>query len=278
MSDVPTTPEPFMCVTLDVETTGLDPVKDRIIELAMRFDWGLGGDDLAESYVVRFNPGMPIPAESTAIHGITDGDVADCLSFDDYASAAYKALSRVKGIIGYNVSFDLAFLAEEFGRCGMVWPIPGTLVLDGYKIWQQQMPRTLENACRAYGFTPDPERLHAADYDVEMTALLIGHQVTSMATMADMVLRTNGILLDPAGKIALDQNGNAIYTFGKNAGQAVLSQRGYANWMIGADFPKCTKNILRGLLQDADYLDKLGIKKAIEASQRLVSQAEGSQA
>jgi len=246
-----------LTVTLDVETTGLDPVSDRIIELAL--DFSKGKERTEGPVVLRFNPGRPIPPESTAVHGITDEDVAECNHFSIMASALYESLSRVKIIRGYNVGFDLTFLAEEFTRCGIVWPVPGTIVLDGMKIWQQQQPRTLENACRAYGIEPDPNRLHTADYDVEMTSSLIDRQLAQAQNIEEMIAATNGILLDPAGKISLSPEGEAVYTFGKHMGQSVLSQRGYARWMLDSDFPECTKNVLRGLFTDPDYLKNLDI-------------------
>lgn len=249
-----------LCVaTLDVETTGLDPVKDRIIELAYSLvDKGV----FIRRSVLRFDPGMPIPPEATAVHGITDDDVRNKLTFAEaYSNGLGESLNCIQAVQGYNVSFDLQFLAAEISACGGTWPRPGLIVLDGMKIWSKQKPRTLQNACLSYDIFVDPDQLHQASYDVAITEKLLAEQLAFARldglTLADVVAETNGLMIDPAGKIAINESGQPVYTFGKHAGQPVLANRGYANWMLDSDFPASTKNVLRGLLQDPDYIAKL---------------------
>lgn len=254
---------PLVTITLDCETTGVDVTNDRVIELALSVR---KGEQPPIIHVFRFNPRCPIPPEATAIHGITDEDVAHCLAFADTVSILRTFLLQADVIAGYNVGFDLAILAQEFFRCGIDdWPKPGTVVLDGMKIWHHQHPRTLANAYRAYaGVIPDSERLHSAEYDIEITDAVIRAQLEQQ-DIGEIITATNGILLDPAGKVAISETGEAVFTFGKHMGQPVLTQRGYAQWMLDKDFPECTKRVLRGLLQDPDYMSRIITTQTREA-------------
>lgn len=103
---------------LDVETTGLDPIGDRVIEVGIiRFE----GGEVVETYGELINPERPIPADSTRITGITDDDVADKPTFAELAPEIHKRLQGV-GIVAYNLSFDRSFMRNELERCGYAWP------------------------------------------------------------------------------------------------------------------------------------------------------------
>lgn len=253
---------PLVTITLDCETTGVDVTVDRVIELALSVR---RGDYPSEVNVFRFNPQCPIPESATEVHGIKDVHVEDELPFKRYAHILRDLLLQADIIAGYNVGFDLAILAQEFFRCGIDdWPKPGTVVLDGMKIWHHQHPRTLANAYRAYtGVIPDADRLHSAEYDIEITDAVIRAQLEQQ-DIGEIITATNGILLDPAGKVAINDAGEAVFTFGKHMGQPVLTQRGYAQWMLDKDFPECTKRVLRGLLQDPDYMSKIITKQTTD--------------
>lgn len=246
---------PLTTITLDCETTGVDVTNDRVIELALSIR---RGSSHSQVKVLRYNPQCPIPADATAIHGITDDDVKDELPFYVGVQTLREWLMQADIIAGYNVGFDLAILAQEFFRCGIDdWPKPGTVVLDAMKIWHHQHPRTLANAYAAYtGVLPDADRLHSAEYDIEITDAVVQAQLEQQ-DIGEVITATNGILLDPAGKVAINEAGEAVFTFGKHLNQPVLTQRGYAQWMLDKDFPECTKRVLRGLLQDPDYMSKI---------------------
>lgn len=103
---------------IDVETTGLDPIGDRVIEVGIiRFE----GGQVVETYGELINPERPIPADSTRITGITDADVADKPTFAELAPEMVKRLQGV-GIVAYNLSFDRSFMRNELERCGLGWP------------------------------------------------------------------------------------------------------------------------------------------------------------
>ncbi|MFU8802979.1 MAG: PolC-type DNA polymerase III [Bradymonadaceae bacterium] len=103
---------------IDVETTGLDPREDRVIEIGIiRFEAG----EVVETYGELINPERPIPADSTKITGITDEDVKDSPVFADIAEAICERLQGV-GIVAYNLSFDRSFVRHELERCGLSWP------------------------------------------------------------------------------------------------------------------------------------------------------------
>src|SRR5690606_4164900 len=103
-------------IFFDLETTGVDPAKDRIIEMAMV---KIKPDGTKEHYIKRIHPGMPIPKESSAIHGITDEDVKDAQEFKHIAHELYEWMHGCD-LGGYNSSkFDIPVLAEEFLRTGI---------------------------------------------------------------------------------------------------------------------------------------------------------------
>lgn len=237
-------------VVIDVETTGLDVLKDRVIEVTIH-DHRSG-----RMLTRRLNPGCPIPPEATAIHGITDEDVADAPAFHQMADTFLAMLVEADVIGGYNVTFDLSMLAAEFDRVGIAWPPMGIEILDAYKIWAMQHPRNLANAYRHYVGEPDTEQLHSAEYDVMITGGVLMAQLASVSeeehgvdAVSYFVRATNGRILDPAGKLAFNEAGEAVFTFGKHVGQPVLSCRGYAEWMLGSDFPESTKRTIRALFE-----------------------------
>ena len=103
-------------VFFDLETTGINIVKDRIVEISFVKVYPNGKE---ESKTRRINPEMPIPPESTAIHGITDEDVKDCPTFKEIAKSL---AAQIEGcdLAGYNSNrFDIPLLAEEFLRAGV---------------------------------------------------------------------------------------------------------------------------------------------------------------
>ena len=238
-------------IIFDVETTGVDVNTDRVIELAAIKANPLTG---SERLVMRFNPGRPVPDEAIAVHGITNEAL---LGEPDFASSAVEILRFMSGAdiyAGYNVNFDLAMLAAEFARVGLDWPPIGATVLDAYKIYASHQPRTLDNAFRHYiGQEPDEEQRHSAIYDVQCTVDVLLQQAVIHGDMEGLIEAHGNILLDPAGKIALVE-GEAVFTFGKNQGKSVLANRGYAEWMLGADFAETTKNTIRALFANPDII------------------------
>ena len=129
--------------SLDLETTGIDPKIDRIIEVSVLKLLPGGGHDHRTR---RVNPGVPIPPEATAVHKITDDDVADCPSFRAIAPALSKFLDGCD-LAGFNIlGYDLRLLVAEYNRAGFVFPVSGRKVIDACRIYHQRERRDLTAA------------------------------------------------------------------------------------------------------------------------------------
>jgi DNA polymerase-3 subunit epsilon len=160
-------------VTFDTETTGVDTEKDRIIEFgAAIYEAGT----MTSRGHVYFNPGMPIPIESTKIHRITDARVANKPGFETFVDRLKKKFDSVGLISGFNcLGFDLPLLASELARVGCEWR-PSTPVLDvkTFVDWYHrgERPRTQEAISRIYGVHADGS-LHSAAVDSQLTGQLL---------------------------------------------------------------------------------------------------------
>lgn len=238
-------------VIFDVETTGTDPMADRIIEIALVKIRPDGGRDLLER---RVHPGMPIPAGSTAIHGITDADVADLPPF---GAIAAEVAAFVEGcdLGGYNaIKFDIPVLQAELRRAGLDLTLAGRALVDPQRIFFLKEPRDLSAALRLY-CGRDLVGAHGALADAEATVdVLLGQ----LERYPDLPVTPAGIsdllsegLLDPEGKLRW-RDGEAVIGFGKNRGQTLreISERTpeYLRWMISASFSDEVKSIARDAL------------------------------
>lgn len=160
-------------VFFDLETTGLDLKNDRIIELAFIKVTPQG--DVLER-VRRFNPGIPIPAEATAVHGITDADVADELSFCRTARNLVEIFAGCD-LAGFNIKrFDLHMLINELRRCGVEFSLAGRRVLDVQTIFHREERRDLSAAARFY-LGREHEEAHTALGDIRTSAAVLGAQL-----------------------------------------------------------------------------------------------------
>lgn len=240
-------------VVFDVESTGVDPVKDRIIEfgaITLRPDGAR-----SPRWVSRFNPGIPIPAEATAVHGIKDEDVKDCPKFERFAKLILQAFQG-KDIAGYNLwRLDLPMLDEELRRCGLKLDLTGVNVIDCFGIFSKREPRKLEDAVRKY-CGREHEGAHGAGADAEATLdVLIGQAAMyedlgkmGIGEIAEYSRVSENKVADLAGKLYLDKEGVLRYAFGKYRGDAVADRLDYASWMLGANFPGSTCDVLREFL------------------------------
>jgi DNA polymerase-3 subunit epsilon len=157
----------------DLETTGLAVGKDRIVELAL-VRLSPGGDVFER--VRRFNPGIPIPAEATAVHGITDEEVADEPSFASVARSLAELLDPCD-LAGFNVRrFDLPMLLAEFRRAGVDFQVGDRKVVDVQMIYHREEPRDLSAAARFY-LGRELEDAHSALADIRATAAVLGAQM-----------------------------------------------------------------------------------------------------
>ncbi|MBW2457975.1 MAG: 3'-5' exonuclease [Deltaproteobacteria bacterium] len=165
----------WLCI--DSETTGLDPQEDRLVELAaIEFR----GGQVLRRMGMLLNPGRPIPADATAVHGITDADVADCPSFDEVAERFLKHVRQAEVLVGYNWPFDAAFLAAATGER---WEgaIAGKPIIDGLvlvrfdevgRFWKGAGRHKLDAVAERLGI-PREGQAHRASSDCVLTCRVL---------------------------------------------------------------------------------------------------------
>ena len=160
-------------VFFDLETTGLDLKNDRIVELAFIKITPLG--DVLERER-RFNPGIPIPAAATAVHGITDADVANEVPFCKTARSLAEMFEECD-LAGFNVRrFDIPMLIHEFARCDIAFSMEGRRVVDMQNIFHREERRDLSAAAKFY-LEREHEEAHTALGDIRTSAGVLGAQL-----------------------------------------------------------------------------------------------------
>jgi DNA polymerase III subunit epsilon len=238
-------------VVFDVETTGVDVCKDRIIELGvvtLRPD-----GTRSPRWNQRFNPGIPIPPEATEVHHITDADVASCPPFSDFAQRIFAGLSG-KDLGVYNGwRLDLPILDEELRRCGLKLDLTGVRVIDCFGIFSKKDPRKLEDAVRKY-CGREHEGAHGAGADAEATLdVLVGQMEAhedlsgmSIDQVAEYSFNRDVRPADVGGKLYRDKEGKLRFGFGKNKDLLVNDCLDYVDWMLRkGQFPGSTIEVLR---------------------------------
>lgn len=236
-------------VFFDLETTGIDIVKDRIIEISYVKVFPNGKE---ESKTMRINPGMPIPPASTAIHGITDDDVKDCPLFKNVAK---QLAAQIEGcdLAGYNSNrFDIPLLVEEFLRAGVDIDLTRRKFIDVQTIFYKMEQRTLAAAYKFY-CQKSLENAHTAAADTMATYEVLKAQLdrypelkNDVAFLSEFSSFTNNV--DFAGRMVYNDKNQEVFNFGKYKGrlvEEVLKQDpAYYSWMMNGDFPLNTKQKL----------------------------------
>jgi DNA polymerase-3 subunit epsilon len=241
-------------VFFDVETTGLDISKDRIIELCMI---KLMPDGDRKMWKARFNPeGVKSTEGAFGKHGIADDELTDEDTFS-YLSVEVFAFITGCDVGGYNVTkFDLPILVEELLRAGIIYNYREVKIVDAFSIYAKMEPRTLEATYTK--FTGKIlENAHSAQYDIEATIEIFEKQMEmySLESVehADSLSIERESLADLAGKFKLKE-GKILYNFGKYFGKEVKEvyqyDSGYLEWMGRSDsFSQETKIIAGKLLK-----------------------------
>ncbi len=239
----------------DLETTGTRIGQDRIVQVGIV---RLSPDGSRQPWQRLVNPGMPIPPEATAIHGITDAMVANAPTLEDVADEILGVLEGCD-LSGFNViRFDLPFLAEELHRVGRTWDSSVLRVVDVQRIFHRMEPRDLSAALRFYCGREHGDA-HDALADVEATADVLLAQLERYAELpgdVDQLGEFSGDRQrspDAAGKLAFDQNGQICLTFGKYRGWPLdtigRNDPGYLQWlMTKAELPGSTRDVMRRAL------------------------------
>lgn len=242
-----------VCV-FDLETTGVHTVKDRIVELAIVKLFPNG--EKVEKHTL-LNPGIPIPPEAAAVHGITDEMVKGKPTFRQISKSLLQFISDCD-FLGYNcIRFDVPMLVEEFYRVGLQHPFAEAKIIDAFRIFCLKEERTLSAAYRFYCHE-ELKDAHSAHADTHATLqVLLGQleRYEDLCTEVDglsVICQEEG-LVDYNRKI-IQKEGEYLYNFGKNKGKRVLDDPGYAEWMLKADFPADTKVHLRRIIEGAPQL------------------------
>jgi DNA polymerase-3 subunit epsilon len=236
-------------VFFDIETTGIDISRDRIVQISAL---KLNPDGSKETKTRLINPGVPIPHQATAVHHITDSDVRAEPKFRE-VSQSIRDFFHDADIAGFNSNrFDLPLLIEEFGRCGISFPEPDVRLIDVLTIYHKKEPHTLAGAYRFY-CDKSLEDAHDAEADVRATLDVFLSQIERYSDIGSSVdalhvYCESDAIVDYAGKLRRNEKGEIVYTFGKHKGKSVLDDPGYAEWMLKNDFPESTKRVLRKLL------------------------------
>ena len=243
---------PVIC--LDIESTGTAPATDRIVELGL-VRRGVGGLRTTSRWLL--NPGCEIPAEASAVHGITDAAVAGAPGFVDVAHEIAAALRGTALVTGYNLrAFDLPILRAEFERAGVAWPLDGVPVVDSYVIFRERERHTLTTAVRRY-CGRELVGAHGAVADAEAALDVLEAQLALYPDLAGLSLAeldaaSGGRRPDWAtdcGRIRWDDAGHAVFAFGKANGQRVSANAGFAGWIMRTDFPADVKDLVGRVLR-----------------------------
>ena len=236
----------------DLETTGINITTDRIVEISILKVYPNGNK---ESKTWLVNPEMPIPAEVSAIHGITNDKVANEPTFKQLASEINNMIKDAD-LAGFNSNrFDIPLLAEEMLRADMDFDMKSRLAIDVQTIFHKMEQRTLS---AAYKFYCDKtlENAHTAAADTLATYEVLEAQVeryedleNNAKFLAEFSSRKR--FADFAGFIAFNKEGQEVFSFGKHKGKLVTdvleTEPGYFGWLLNADFPLYTKKVLTAI-------------------------------
>ena len=236
-------------IFFDLETTGTDISKDRIVEICYI---KIFPDGRELEYTRRINPGMHIPETASAVHGIYDDDVKDCPFFKEVAKEIANEFEG-SDVAGFNSNrFDLPLLAEEFLRAQVDIDLSRLAAIDVQVLYHKREPRTLTAAYKFY-CGKELEDAHSALADTRATYEVLKAQLDHYADMEndmDKLFKESSFTnnVDFAGRIVYDESGREVFNFGKYKGMpvdAVLDRDpGYYGWMMNGDFTLNTKQVL----------------------------------
>jgi len=239
-------------VFFDLETTGTNIVSDRIVEISYH---KVSPNGREETKTIRINPEMHIPEASTAIHGITDADVAACPTFKDVAKEIARDIEGCD-LAGYNSNrFDIPVLGEELLRAEVDIDLMKRKFVDVQVVFHKMEQRTLSAAYKFY-CNKDLLNAHGAEADTLATYEVLMAQLDRYPELQNDIdflskFTTQNNNVDFAGRIIYNDKNEEIINFGKYKGQKVVdilkTDMGYYGWMMNSDFPLHTKKVLTGI-------------------------------
>ena len=236
----------------DLETTGIDIGTDRIVEISI-FKVFPNGNKESKTWLV--NPTIPIPYETTLVHGITNEKVANEPTFTQLAAQIYNML-KDSDLAGFNSDrFDIPLLAEELLRAGVDFDMKNRVSVDIQTIFHKMEERTLSAACKFYTGNA-LENAHSAEADTMATYEILKAQLdrypdlqNDMKALSEFTTRKKNA--DFAGMIIFDKENQEVFGFGKHKGirveKVLESEPGYYSWIQNANFPLYTKKVLTAI-------------------------------
>ena len=251
-------------VVFDLETTGTNISHDRIIEIAMIKIFPSGEE---EEKSRRLNPTIPIPEETSLIHGIYDDDVKDEPTFKQVARSMAKFLEGCD-LAGFNIlKFDVPVLVEEFLRAEVDFEVDHRRLVDAQKIFHLMEKRNLSAALKFYTgkelvnahsamadtkATLDVFKAQIERYEGQEVHDLLGKKIGTITNDMDEIHSlTNKKMIDLAGRMVYDDHGVERFNFGKHRGKPVKeileNEPSFYDWMMKGDFPLDTKRKLTQL-------------------------------
>ena len=263
-------------IFFDIEATGLNVIRDRIIQIAMVKYFKNGKEP--EELSMLINPGIPISEEAMQVHGITPKDVANKPTFQQVADKLYEFIGNAD-LAGYNSNrFDIPMLMEEFSRVGMELSVDNRRTLDMQRIFYKMEPRTLRAALKFYS-GKDIENAHDALADVKATIDVFKGQleryknedyidedgnIITTPVVNDMQAIHNftndNRFVDATQRMKYDADGRIVFSFGKYTGQAVAEvlsrDKQYYNWMMNKEFSSQVKQIIKKLVREYEKNNK----------------------
>ncbi len=239
-------------IFFDLETTGMDVVKDRIVELSYL---KINPDGSEETKTWLINPEMPISLEATAVHGISNDDVKDSPTFQHIAQTLANEFEGCD-FAGFNSNkFDIPLLAEEFLRTNVDFDLKKRKFVDVMVIFMKMEQRNLSAAYRFY-CNKELENAHSAEADTRATYEILKAQIERYSELENDVDSLSGFSahtrnVDYMGRIIYNDQDVEIINFGKYKGMPVeevlAKDPGYYGWIMNADFPLYTKKVLTNI-------------------------------
>ncbi len=238
----------------DIESTGTNCLRDRIIDLGIVIIYP---DGKRKTLSFRINPGIPIPPESSRVHGIRDEDVESAPAFKDIAAEVCGVLEDCD-LAGFNaVRYDIPMLCEEFARAGVSFQMEGRRVVDAQIIFHLKEPRDLSAALKFYCGEMHLGA-HGALDDVEATIRVLDAQLQRYPELPRTISELDAICnpckpewIDYTGKLKWE-DGEIVINFGSKQGSKLRSlagnDPGYLNWMLKKDFSEKTKQVIQDAL------------------------------
>ena len=236
----------------DLETTGINITNDRIVEISVLKVHPNGKE---ERHTWLVNPTIPIPAEVTLVHGITDADVADKPTFKELAKEIYN-LIKDSDLGGFNSNrFDIPLLAEEMLRAEVDFDMKNRVAIDVQNIFHKMEQRTLSAAYKFY-CDKSLENAHSAEADTVATYEVLKAQLAKYDELENDVkflaeFSSRKEFADFAGFISYNKKGEECFAFGKHKNKRVEDvlneEPGYFGWLLNADFPLYTKKVLTAI-------------------------------